>query len=132
MFFFFCSLGAELDEYWRLKKLMDPNCEPAEVTEMINALRKAGIIHGVSLMGGGGGGFMLVVTKDADQLETVKEAIEARVEPSILSVLTYHTVSIDDTGIVAGVENEPLKRVYSDKEVAEIGIQNFVNVSSKL
>ena len=114
------ALGEQLDEYWRLKKLVDPNCEPAETTALMGALRKAGLILGVSLMGGGGGGFMLAVTKEPDQLECVKAAIVANVEGAVLSKLTFHTLRVDAIGMVAGVEGKPLEPVYTNEEMEEL------------
>ena len=114
------ALGEQLDEYWRLKQLMDPDCEPAEATALMGALRKTGLIVGVSLMGGGGGGFLLAVTKEPDQLESVKAAIVASVERALESNLTFHTVCVDAIGMVAGVDGEPLEPVYTNEEMEEL------------
>jgi hypothetical protein len=58
------AAGARLDEYWEQKKMMAPLAEPAEVKEMLEALRRGGLILGASLCGAGGGGFLVGITRE--------------------------------------------------------------------
>ena len=63
------KLGATLDEYWRLKKVMaadDERVEPPNVSSLLAALRPH--ILGASLCGAGGGGFLAFVPADASNL----------------------------------------------------------------
>ena len=114
------AFGAQLDEYWRLKRKMDPNCEPPETKAIIAALRTDALVHGCSLMGGGGGGFLLAVTKGADQMGAVKIAVQRRVDAAVWEKLTFHTVALDDVGLVAALGDGDFERVYTEDELDEL------------
>ena len=67
------AVGTCLSNYWQSKKTMAPQSEPKFVVEMRERL--GDIIIGSSLAGAGGGGFFICLTKDADQLDTIKERL---------------------------------------------------------
>ena len=73
---------------------------------MMNALRKNGLVHGVSLGGGGGGGFLVAITKEPHAKLECKRAIEAAVESSVRAKLSFHGVEIDMDGVC--IDGEPV------------------------
>jgi len=54
-------LGELLDEYWELKKELNPAASSSEIDEMYKKAKKAGAWGG-KIVGAGGGGFLLLVT----------------------------------------------------------------------
>jgi len=54
-------LGELLDEYWELKKELNPAASSTEIDEMYKKAKKAGAWGG-KIVGAGGGGFLLLVT----------------------------------------------------------------------
>ena len=102
----FAALGGCLSAYWAQKKVMTAGGEPSSVTKMMNALRKNGLVHGVSLGGGGGGGFLVAITKEPHAKLECKRAIEAAVESSVRAKLSFHGVEIDMDGVC--IDGEPV------------------------
>jgi fucokinase len=94
--------GTCLSTYWQQKKRMAGGAEPLHVTEMIDRLNRAGLIHGCALGGAGGGGFLMVVMKEKDEvLERCRGCLEGMKDSH---VLTYHAVEIDEVGLVSRIE----------------------------
>lgn len=58
------GVGRCLDEYWCLKKLMAPGCEPEFVGRLMAAVRPHAL--GICMAGAGGGGFMYVLARDVE------------------------------------------------------------------
>ena len=54
-------LGELLDEYWQLKKELNPAASSPEIDEMYKKAKKAGAWGG-KIVGAGGGGFLLLLT----------------------------------------------------------------------
>lgn len=64
-----------MNRYWQQKKAMAPGCEPAAVRTMMNALQPVAL--GQSLAGAGGGGFLFILTRHAQQEETVQGILKS-------------------------------------------------------
>ena len=92
-------LGRCLGTYWEQKKVMAPGCEPALITQLMHAMREAGLVHGVSLGGGGGGGFCVAITKEPDALGAVRAALRAALTPEHLGMLSFYDMEVDTEGI---------------------------------
>ena len=98
-------LGACLSLYWEQKKIMADGGEPAAVTIMMDALRAADLVHGLTLGGGGGGGFLVALTKSPRAMDSCRAAITAAVDPGVAAKVTYHYVRVDFEGLC--VNGEP-------------------------
>ena len=68
------EVGDCLDQYWILKKVMAPGCEPSGVTHMIQALRP--YISGTCMAGAGGGGFLYLLMKEPQKHDFVRNVIQ--------------------------------------------------------
>ncbi|XP_077982248.1 L-fucose kinase-like isoform X2 [Glandiceps talaboti] len=93
------KVGECLDTYWGQKKIMAPGCEPKAVERMMEALKPH--VCGQALAGAGGGGYMYVITKQPNDVDTVKKVL-AGLEGC--ESVTVHEVSIDQTGLTIDVE----------------------------
>uniref|UniRef100_A0A674MS94 Fucose kinase n=1 Tax=Takifugu rubripes TaxID=31033 RepID=A0A674MS94_TAKRU len=89
-------LGACLDQFWRLKKVMAPGCEPASVKTMMEALKP--LVLGQTLAGAGGGGFLCVLTREPQQREKVLQVLN---NTPGLGDFSIHYVEVDMDGISA-------------------------------
>ena len=63
---------------------------------------------------------MLAVTKGADQMGAVKIAVQRRVDAAVWEKLTFHTVALDDVGLVAALGDGDFERVYTEDELDEL------------
>ncbi|TWW75472.1 L-fucose kinase [Takifugu flavidus] len=89
-------LGACLDQFWRLKKVMAPGCEPASVKTMMEALKP--LVLGQTLAGAGGGGFLCVLTREPQQREKVLQVLN---NTPGLGDFSIHYMEVDMDGISA-------------------------------
>ncbi|KAM5127525.1 L-fucose kinase [Mantella aurantiaca] len=83
-------LGRCLSAYWQQKKRMAPGCEPLAVRRIMEALEP--LAYGQSLAGAGGGGFLYVLTKEAEQKNTVQRLLE---NTQGLERCSVHSVQLD-------------------------------------
>jgi fucokinase len=101
------AAGARLNEYWEQKKKMAPLAEPAEVREMLEALRSGGLILGASLCGAGGGGFLVGIAAEAGagapggKLEQALRAAQGGGFAAKLDAgeIRFHECRIDEQGL---------------------------------
>lgn len=88
-------VGDELDQYWVLKRAMAAGAQPSRVAAMLEALRRADVIHGAALCGGGGGGFLVAVTKKPDDRAGVLDALGVW-----KAGVSIHACDVDREGLV--------------------------------
>jgi len=67
------SVGRCMDDYWKMKKLMAPGCEPEVVTRIMSSLRPHTL--GMCMAGAGGGGFMYVLAKNMEAQKNIKNMV---------------------------------------------------------
>ena len=65
-----------LAEYWRLKRVMDPASTTATIEAMVEPCERD--LSAWTLAGAGGGGFMLMVAKDAQAAQRVRDRLHRR------------------------------------------------------
>jgi len=94
------QLGECLNQYWKLKKIMAPGCEPQAVANMIEALRPH--ISGVCMAGAGGGGFMYIITKKPQSQQLVEDVLKT---VKGAENTTIHEATIDMSGIELHIED---------------------------
>eukprot|EP00931_Biecheleriopsis_adriatica_P061094 TRINITY_DN36720_c0_g1_i1.p1 TRINITY_DN36720_c0_g1~~TRINITY_DN36720_c0_g1_i1.p1 ORF type:complete len:820 (-),score=179.70 TRINITY_DN36720_c0_g1_i1:144-2603(-) len=88
------KLGQCLSTYWEHKKLMAAGCEPKAVAVLRERL--APQILGFSLAGAGGGGFAVVLMREANRMDCVREAL---VGIEGLEDATLHSAAVDLQGM---------------------------------
>jgi len=89
------AVGDELDRYWVLKRAMAAGAQPSRVAAMLEALRRADVIHGAALCGAGGGGFLVAVTKKPDDRAGVLDALGVW-----KAGVSIHACEVDREGLV--------------------------------
>ncbi len=68
-------VGRLVDTAWQLNKRLDPNSSNDEIEALLGRVRPH--IHGAKLLGAGGGGFLLMVCKSRQDVEAVRQMLEA-------------------------------------------------------
>jgi len=93
------TVGACLGTYWSQKKAMAGGAEPDEVTAMIASVKDR--IYGCALGGAGGGGFLILITKQPDDLPQIEDRLSALPHAQSRSI---HLCSVDLTDVVVRFE----------------------------
>jgi D-glycero-alpha-D-manno-heptose-7-phosphate kinase len=68
------EIGKALDDYWELKKKLNPKVSDEEINIMYKSAKKAGAIGG-KIIGAGGGGFLLLMAEEGKK-EAIRKALE--------------------------------------------------------
>eukprot|EP00095_Tigriopus_kingsejongensis_P004385 maker-scaffold1072_size64607-snap-gene-0.16 protein:Tk04385 transcript:maker-scaffold1072_size64607-snap-gene-0.16-mRNA-1 annotation:"l-fucose kinase-like" len=84
------NIGAHLNRYWELKKTLAEGSEPDSIVPILKATRP--LCVGQSLCGAGGGGFLVLITRQPNQMEPVERAMQGLGG-------TCHRVKIDNRGL---------------------------------
>lgn len=102
------ELGAVLDDYWRLKKIMAAaDVEPANVARIIQALRP--YISGASLCGAGGGGFLVLVLKQSLAISSFAHLLPiltSCVDSADLDCVRFYRPTVDPSGLLVEKLND--------------------------
>ncbi|KAK8795498.1 hypothetical protein WA158_000155 [Blastocystis sp. Blastoise] len=97
------KIGECMTTYWNQKKVMAPQSEPLYVKNMIDSVKED--IYGYTLAGAGGGGFLILLTKEANQLEKIQEKIRAVSQGSDVS---FYKGEIDTNGLLVTIGDKPI------------------------
>lgn len=66
-------LGQLLDRHWELNKVLDPNTTNAPINALLRSIRPH--IAGAKLAGAGGGGFLILLARDPESAEELKQEL---------------------------------------------------------
>jgi fucokinase len=97
------GVGRFMSEYWQLKKLMAPGCEPQLVTRMMQAIESRVEVLGMSLAGAGGGGFMYLLTKQPTCADVIRQVLS---ELEGAEGAQVYAAAVDSTGLVLTIEGD--------------------------
>ncbi len=88
------DLVATMNEYWRLKKAMDPGATTPAIEKMLDPIRHELSAH--MLPGAGGGGFVFMIATSAAAARRVRARLEAR-PPNALA--RFYEFAVDREGL---------------------------------
>lgn len=88
------AIGKSMNQYWSLKKVLAPGCEPEFVRRLMDLLRPHA--YGQLLLGAGGGGFLCALMKEPDMVRSIKELL-ANIKG--MERVTVHRVNIEWGGL---------------------------------
>jgi fucokinase len=66
-------LGGLLNRHWQLNQLLDPNTANAPINALLDRARP--FIHGAKLAGAGGGGFLMLLARDPEAAESLRNVL---------------------------------------------------------
>ncbi|KAF0302690.1 L-fucose kinase [Amphibalanus amphitrite] len=113
------AIGKKMSAYNSQKSELTPSALPEVVQKILAALRP--LLLGATIMGAGGGGFLLVLTRQPDQAEAVRAALEALDMPE--ERLSVHTPALDRHGLEVTVGDAvlPLRQQFTNFASAHTG-----------
>ena len=95
------GIGLAVKEYWKQKKIMagsSSGVEPPRVTRVLDSLYKRNLIRCGTLCGAGGGGFLMIISKDGVNVDTMTDSL--RQDGVETSEYSWHSVRLDLLGLV--------------------------------